>query len=290
MTKIDLSMVDETFLNDYLKSIDIGVIKNGLNSLDLGLSKVVDNLEDILTCGITKLEESYLHILGEMRKEDLKKIEKIFNYTKYRKQENFIANFKKLNIKSCPFCNNNYIYFYKEHSKNYNTIATFEHYYPKAQYPHLSLSFYNLIPSCYICNSKFKGTALHVGNIVHPYRDDFHAKAKFCLHVENLPQKKDIELGIILKTDDIKCTNTIKRFHLNVVYEQHADIAKEIWNKAQVYNEDRINELYESFYKTLGYTKEEVKSFIFCNYLHVKEIHRRNHSKLTQDILKQIEL
>jgi len=29
---------------------------------------------------------------------------------------------------------------------------------------------------------------------------------------------------------------------------------------------------------------------VFCNYLHTDDIHQRNHSKLTQDILKQFGL
>jgi len=54
--------------------------------------------------------------------------------------------------------------------------------------------------------------------------------------------------------------------------------------------ETRNDELYKDFYKKLGYTKEDVKNMIFCNYLHKDNINKRNHSKLTQDILKQFEL
>ena len=93
-----------------------------------------------------------------------------------------------------------------------------------------------------------------------------------------------------LKTSNLRCETSIERFHLDKIYKQHNDIAKEIWNKAQVYTESQIEELYQSFYKNLGYTREEVKNFIFCNYLDQKDINRRNHAKLTQDILKQFEL
>ncbi|MFT7878894.1 MAG: hypothetical protein ABXS91_00755 [Sulfurimonas sp.] len=102
--------------------------------------------------------------------------------------------------------------------------------------------------------------------------------------------KKDIELEVNLKSADEKCKASIDRFNLDKIYRQHNDIAKEIWNKAQVYTESQIEELYQSFYKDLGYTREEVRNFIFCNYLDKKDINRRNHAKLTQDILKQFEL
>ena len=29
---------------------------------------------------------------------------------------------------------------------------------------------------------------------------------------------------------------------------------------------------------------------VFCNYLHKDDIHKRNHTKLTQDILKQFDI
>ena len=196
----------------------------------------------------------------------------------------------RLNIKSCPFCNNNYVYFYENGAKEYNTLATLEHYYPKSKYPHLSLSFYNLIPSCSTCNSKFKGNSSHEGNIVHPYYENFDEKAKFSVSVEKLPINKDISLEVNLTSLDARCKTSIDRFKLDKIYKQHNDIAQEIWNKAQVYNESRIEELYNSFYKALGYSKDDVKNMIFCNYLHKDDIHKRNHSKLTQDILEQFEI
>ncbi len=33
-----------------------------------------------------------------------------------------------------------------------------------------------------------------------------------------------------------------------------------------------------------------VKNFAFCSYLDKKDIHKRNHTKLTQDILKQFDI
>ncbi|WP_024953692.1 hypothetical protein [Sulfurospirillum arcachonense] len=290
MKKVDLSLVDESFLNNYISSINIENIK--LKLKELSLDYIADNLESIIKSDIDKIEMRYRNLLAGKSKEDLKEIENIFNYTGHRAKEKFIKNFSKLGIKSCPFCNNNYVYFYKKNSEEYDdTVATLEHYYPKAKYPHLSLSFYNLIPSCYICNSKFRGKASYVGNILHPYKDDFHKRATFSLHVDGLPVSKDIELKVKLKSnekDDTKCETTIKRFHLDKIYEEHEDIAKEIWNKTQVYNEDRIKELYNSFYKELGYSKEDVENFVFSNYLEEKDINKRNHSKLTQDIKKQL--
>jgi hypothetical protein len=290
MKQIDLSIVNEAFLQSYIDYIDINKIKKTL--FESKYKRITDRLELLIKSDLNRMKK-YLNLMNYYSTEEIKEIEKAFNYTSHRKKDKFMEYFKKLNIKSCPFCNNNYVYFYKQKSKQYNTIATLEHYYPKSKYPHLSLSFYNLIPSCNTCNSKFKGNVTHEGNILHPYYEDFNEKAKFSVSVASLPIDKDIDLEINLKSNDMndtRCNKSIERFQLDKIYQEHSDIAKEIWNKAQVYNESSIDELYDSFYEKLGYTKEDVKNFAFCNYLHKDDINKRNHAKLTQDILKQFEL
>lgn len=288
MKKVDLSSLN---IQEYVDSIDINKIKNTLS--DSKYTKITDSIELLIKADLNTIKQ-HLKIANLYSPDEIKEIEKAFNYSAYRQKEEFLEHFKKLNIKSCPFCNNNYIYFYKKDaSDEYNTLATLEHYYPKAKYPYLSLSFYNLIPCCSNCNSKFRGKEEHEGNVLHPYYEDFDEKATFSVSVDCLPADKDIELSIFLKQNDIndtRCGKSIERFQLDKVYEGHRDIAKEIWNKAQVYNDDRIDELYKSFYEALGYTKNDVKNFVFCSYLSKNDINKRNHTKLTQDILKQFEL
>lgn len=292
MKQIDLSIVNEDFLDSYLNSIDIDKIRTSLTKLKpkSKFKNLIDNLENLIKADINSIQTKYLTLLNHCSPKEKKKIENIFNYSAHRQKEIFMEHFKKLNIKSCPFCNNNYVYFYKKDDKKYNTLATLEHYYTKAKFPQLSLSFYNLIPSCSICNSKFKGDKTHEGNILHPYYECFDEKAKFSVSVDTLGIEKDIELEVSIKSIDERCNSSIERFQLDKIYKQHNDIAKEIWNKAQVYNQSRIDELYESFYKGLGYSKEDVKNFAFCSYLDKKDIHKRNHTKLTQDILKQFDI
>lgn len=289
MKKIDLSSIN---INDYLNDININTIEQSLKSLRprTKYQNIIDNLKEIIKAELPIIESQFKSFSQPLSKKEKKKVENIFNYSGYRTKANFMGHFKKLGIKSCPFCNNNYIYFYEKNAGQYNTLATLEHYYPKAKYPHLSLSFYNLIPSCSTCNSKFKGNDTHEGNILHPYYENFDDKAKFSVSVDSLPVHKSIELSVKLNSNDDRCNKSIDRFQLDKIYTQHSDIAQEIWNKAQAYNEDRIKELYNSFYKQLGYSEEDIKNFVFCNYLNQKDINKRNHSKLTQDILKQFNL
>ncbi|MDP3586689.1 MAG: hypothetical protein Q8R58_01430 [Sulfuricurvum sp.] len=285
MKQIDSSSIN---IDEYFNAIDVESIKTKLS--DAKYHTITNDLENIIKADLNTIKNDYLALSDSYSPDEIKEIEKAFNYTAHRKKVKFMEYFKKLNIKSCPFCNNNYIYFYTEDARKFNTLATLEHYYPKGKYPHLSLSFYNLIPSCSTCNSKFKGNVTHEGEILHPYYEDFDDKAKFSVGVDSLSVHKSIKLSVKLESNDDRCKKSIDRFQLDKIYTQHSDIAQEIWNKAQVYNDSRIDELYESFYKNLGYSKEEVKNMIFCNYLDQKDINKRNHAKLTQDILKQFEL
>ena len=216
MKQIDLSIVNKDFLQTYLASIDIDKIKETL--FESKYKKITDRLELLIKADLNTIKK-YLNLCNYYSSKELIEIKKAFNYAGHRQKEKFMEHFKKLNIKSCPFCNNNYVYFYKKTENKYNTIATLEHYYPKSKYPHLSLSFFNLIPSCNTCNSKFNGSdKKHLGNILHPYYEDFNEKANFSVIIDSLPINKNIELEINLKSTDERCNTSINRFQLDKIY------------------------------------------------------------------------
>lgn len=63
---------------------------------------------------------------------------------------------KKSRIKTCPYCNLSYAHtIYRDADKKLR--PTLDHFFCKKDYPFLALSLYNLVPSCYICNSSLKG-------------------------------------------------------------------------------------------------------------------------------------
>ena len=66
-------------------------------------------------------------------------------------------------------------------------------------HPYLALSFYNLIPSCYSCNSTYKGTKLFsIKTHTHPYVDDFHSYYQFSFSPP-ATFLKDLNFSIILR-------------------------------------------------------------------------------------------
>jgi len=207
-----------------------------------------------------------------------------------------------LNIKVCPFCNREYIFKFEDtKQKKARIIASLDHYYDKDTYPFLAVSFYNLIPSCTICNSKFK----HKENFfktphLHPYEDDFNQKAKF-IHFFNVATDKTKHYSIFSKeritlnlkqTDDtdVKTKNTIKTFRLNELYNEHKDIVLELIQKAEIYNDSYIDELVNRYEGTLFKNREDLMRLITCGYITDEEISKRPLSKLIKDISEELEL
>lgn len=115
----------------------------------------------------------------------------IFDYDKFvkgQKEAHWLL--RKLNVRVCPYCNRIYIVSLPspeelEQEEEFKaTRATFDHFYNQAEYPYLSLSLFNLVPSCHACNlnkSASKG-------IVYPYDQEFGKDAVFRV-IPVLPEK-----------------------------------------------------------------------------------------------------
>ena len=93
---------------------------------------------------------------------------------------------ERLKIRTCPYCNRNYTFTVKSSSsaagKKFTTRPEFDHFYCKSKHPLLALSFYNLVPSCSVCNH---GKATDdIG--INPYFDGFQSKFGICDKTENV--------------------------------------------------------------------------------------------------------
>jgi hypothetical protein len=200
---------------------------------------------------------------------------------------------ENLGIKTCPYCNRSYISFVKNDEKK--TRPQLDHFYPKAIYPFLACSFYNLIPSCSACNHMKSDDDSYKdekdGNLVHPYNvkdDDF----TFSYTFDNLDILKSIDKKNIRFEDEEKIKITLDRkyeknnkyFQLETIYQNHKDIVIELILKEINYPKSYIKELIDNHFGT----EEEIYRFIFSNYLLIDDFHKRPLSKLTKDIVEEL--
>ncbi|WP_235044695.1 hypothetical protein [Fusobacterium hwasookii] len=209
-----------------------------------------------------------------------------------------------MEIEVCPYCQRNYISSFEENNDK-RTTADLEHFYPKSLYPFLALSLYNFIPSCQICNSRFKGSK-DTYNSVYPYEesfDDLGVKFKTSKEIiYKILGEKDSEFFVNidygnLKNEDIeKIKNSISNLGLDKVYKKsHNHYIKELLDNIEKYPKNYLESCVEIFD---GYDKDENKKEKIIKYFIdiVKEPYRKRIengeplAKLTKDILDEFKI
>ena len=207
-----------------------------------------------------------------------------------------------MEIEVCPYCQRNYISSYEENNSK-KTTADLDHFYPKSLYPFLALSLYNFIPSCQICNSRFKGNkdardSLYlydkgfdelgikfrtseevIVKILGEGHSDFFVKIDY----ENLKDEKNKE----------KIKNSIRNLGLDKVYEKsHNQYIQNLLYNIEKYPENYLENCVEMFESDVDKKKQLEEYFKDI----VKEPYRKRIengeplAKLTKDILEEFNI
>ena len=229
-------------------------------------------------------------IKNKIGQKDNKFIKFLFNYT-YLQQTKISPFFENnLELSTCCYCNIDFVNTYNTKSGKKNKF-TLDHYYDKSTYPYLALSLYNLIPSCYTCNSKLKGTIEFENLAPSSQKYDFDDKVKFklkmsdsCknLHIKN---KNDIEINLRENySNDFK--NFIEKMHLDDRYRIHKDIVYNMIKKAELYPESRLKELQD----LSGIPFQQIKKDIFNLIDENEDLSKQPFSKLIVDMSKELKI
>lgn len=202
--------------------------------------------------------------------------------------------FGVLNIKTCPYCNRQYTFTLNENEAK--AAPEYDHFFDKSDFPMLAVSFYNLVPSCHVCNH-VKGNKKTVK--VNPFFRGF--ESKFYLYDKKIKMKRLNALEILsqgdgnleLKKADESESNAdkgnIKAFGLKNLYAMHDDYVKEIIEKAAAYNKTARQMIADTFQKR-GYSPDQVFDFVWGKFLDDAQYENRPLSKLTKDLLEQLEI
>ncbi len=240
------------------------------------------------------LDFTYSYTINKSKKfKKVKVLYYLFNYDSFRgiTDENQFSGFelsKKLGIDCCPYCNRHYtstsiVYTSKK------VFPEFDHFYHKSRYPLLAISFYNLIPSCNVCNTHFKGAKDTVAyNIFHPYTSvksnhfnfkDFPNDVKSLYgHGSNVTLKINYNESSIENT---RLKNSIEFFGIIDLYEKsHSDQIKEwIYRKLAVGN-SYMDQLQKSYKMSF----EDSYRIVYETNFEEEKLHKRPFSKLKKDI------
>ena len=259
-------------LKDKLKSYPKEIDLEKLITLDYkelcGLKDFIDNNKDLTE--LTETQKDYFYTL----------------YKRLKKPEYI----KDLDITVCPYCNRNYIFNFKK-IDSLEATAQLDHFFDKSTYPYFSVTIFNLVPSCQTCNQrKSKKTDV----IYHPFSESLNDDVKFKLKLKDSKfyyDKNSLKIVTEVNKNKEKVVNShIETFNIQNLYNEHKDIVLELIQKAQIYNESYIDELYQKYEGTLFKNREDVLRHITGGYIEDKDINKRPLSKLIKDISEELDL
>ncbi len=287
-------------------------LKDKIPTLDVAdqlvATKIKEHLHTLLTANVyrlniiakyfdSKYKDRFYHKPGgQWKSTDLgAAILDAFNYSHFRETV-LVEVARLLNVKTCPYCNMHYTLYANEHiqMKRKNKVVgitrfQFDHFFDKLHYPMLSMSFYNLIPSCAVCNQGKSAKALSL--TYHPYYSDIHKQFHFVLTDPLGPYtaarvNDEVEIQLVPETGVNKAEFEEYRdtFHLKSLYGRHGDLVQEVYDKAyeEPYYVDPTN------FKFLGDRGSDyLKRLWLGNYTEPDEIEKRPMAKFMQDIWEQ---
>lgn len=190
---------------------------------------------------------------------------------------------KDLNIQTCVYCNR--IYTKTVVNPHKITRPEFDHWFPKSTYPLLALSFYNLIPSCHICNSSVKSTThMTTREFLHPYIPQ-EIDIKFSYWIKSL-NKYDFK---IKRAPNTKEDNTVNAFKIEEIYCTHRDEINDLVGLRKLYSIDYLLKL-KKLIKDVdsNVSMEEIYRLAFGAHYNEKNFSKRPLSKMKRDILEEL--
>ena len=207
----------------------------------------------------------------------------------------------RLNVRYCPYCNAETVYAVKFDTKSVKDPdrevlirSALDHFFPHSECPYFGISLYNLVPTCYRCNSQIKGSRKpEAETFAHPYLHDVYDGFRF-----RLTKLKDPRRFALADTEDdfeIEVTSTKKAeapkvralmcdlFRIPDVYAQLF--------KPEAFDIARRIRLFTPAYKTLLRKRKlcgiTLNRALFGCELDSKRITQYRHAKLTIDLNRQ---
>lgn len=189
---------------------------------------------------------------------------------------------KSLDLSVCPYCNRNFI-----RNLSDKRASELDHFYPKEKHPFLAVSFYNLIPSCKLCNWLKREDLVSLN----PYDENFDfQKVIFQLKINSVDFIYNEQAFDLMLDDSQEIKENIDKLKLNEHYQNHKDIVLDLIQKSVVYNDSYVEELFRTYEGTFFRNKEDVLRLITSNFISEDDLHKRPLAKLTKDISEELGL
>ncbi|WP_123890426.1 hypothetical protein [Flavobacterium frigidimaris] len=277
------------------------IIKNKVHDLEKHIYKLKDiiSTNNIVFKVINPVD-------GKLIYNDIyKDIEDSFDYEAYSASEKPYKLMLALGVDVCPYCNRQYVNTFI--CPDGKTRATLDHFYSKSEYPYLALSFYNLIPSCYSCNSSLKGRIPFTFNKnINPYHSSFENIVSFTINYKKIGDSKkyisefyndaafmNIDFKSLVhknRNDYKKAERNIKVFKLKELYNLHKDIVLRVIQQDVIYNKAGYAKTIKDKYPKIFNDEEEVLKTLIGYHSNHLEFNKSPFSRLLRDISDELDL
>jgi len=223
----------------------------------------------------------------------------IFNYTWFvNRRPNSNWNAYKLaallKVNTCVYCNRQYTFTVVKNDQKI-TRPQFDHFFSQIDHPLLSLSFYNLIPCCSICNQLKGDEPFTIKKYLHPYESEYGSESNFTFIPNDYKSMVGLSDNISIKILELSTSQNRKRinrqkifFKLEEIYQEHADYVQEIIWKAHISKGQYFKWLQKKLGK--GISHDDIYRLAIGNYKDEKNFDKRVLSKLARDIAKELKL
>ena len=222
-----------------------------------------------------------------------KRILDAFDYAGYRKSV-LVDLAKWIDLKTCPYCNSHYTLYLgflkdQKHPKGL-TKFQFDHFLNKGDAPFLSMSLYNLIPSCAVCNSSKSDKDWPIE--LNPYESNINSLYSFRVF-KPLRLMNGEPIGhpvkIILKPTQPKYQQAIETLDNDVFlskrYGRCQDVVQDIFDRAYTYPYYSKSPNFENMLS--NFSEEKFKQIWLGTYTDTKDIEKRPFTKFAQDLWEQ---
>nr|WP_294945708.1 hypothetical protein [uncultured Mucilaginibacter sp.] len=230
---------------------------------------------------------------GYLRKAIMDEAKSVFDYTYFfSKHEPGYSAFDlcaAIGLMTCPYCNINFANtIHRAKAKKLILRPPLDHFLAYSRYPFVALSFYNLIPSCWICNSSFKtqqdtDVLTHLNPYIRDFGKDCQLDFKDYSSINDLlakvPAKYRVYFNNINK--DARFDGNLSLFKLDDCYNEFKAVARRSLIAAMTYNEDTVAGIAAAVHGN----KEEAYRMIFHSEYDASDHHLLPFSKINSDIV-----
>ena len=179
--------------------------------------------------------------------------------------------------------------------RNSHNHFTLDHVLPQSNFPYLSLCLYNLVPSCYSCNSKFKGKKEFLYNKeilrVSPSSDtyslnsDFNFRIFYANKLQDINSVNDFTLYKKIVRNRSQIENYSSIFKIDGRYTFHKSELLDLIKKKSEYSKSKIKKMALE----MGKSQEEIKVLIFGKDIFNPDTNKP-FQKLKEDIARNIKI